>query len=120
VAQLAPQRIGDRLQRELRGGVGAGEGKGDPAADRAHVHDSSPRRAQRGEKGLSHGHLPDEVDLHLVAQLVDRHELQRRGHGDAGVVHQSGDWRVTERAGRRRDRVGVGHIERERLQAETG
>ncbi len=36
--------------------------------------------AQRGEERLGDRRLADQVDLELLAQLVDREELERRGH----------------------------------------
>ena len=46
--------------------------------DRAHEDDPALRAAQRGQEGLRHRDLPDEIDLELVAELVRRDELERR------------------------------------------
>jgi len=37
---------------------------------------------------LDHGDLPDDIDLELAAKLGKRHELERGGDSDAGVVHE--------------------------------
>ena len=38
---------------------------------------------------LGHRHVGDEVDLELVAEVVERDRLQRAGDGDAGVVDEA-------------------------------
>jgi hypothetical protein len=48
-------------------------------------------RPQQRQKALDHRHLTDHVDLQLTTQLLEREELERRGHGDAGVVHEPGE-----------------------------
>ena len=82
-----------------------------PPADGAHVHDPAPSAAQRGEKRLGDRRLADEVDLELLAQLVDREELERRGHSDAGVVHEPDQRLVSERITRSGDLVRVRHVD---------
>ena len=76
--QLQSQRIRHGLESVLRRGVGREERQRAPAGDRAHEDDPALRAAQRRQEGLRHRDLPDEIDLELVAELVDRDELERR------------------------------------------
>ncbi len=86
--QLDPQRVGDRLERVLRRCVRPEERERAPAGDRADEDDPAASAAECGHEGLRHGDLPDDVDLELMAQLVERHELERHRDRDARVVDE--------------------------------
>ena len=84
------------------------------------VHDPPARGAQLGQERLRHGDLPDQVDLELAAEVVDRLVLERRRDGDARVVDEAGEAATAcllHRVRRRRDRPGVGDVEDERRHA---
>lgn len=89
-------------------------------ADRADVHDPPAARAQRFEQGLGDGEQPEDVDLVLAADLVERDAFQRPGHGDAGVVDQTGERRAADALGERGDLRRVGHVDDRRLDPGVG
>ena len=101
--ELDPQRVGHRLERELRDRVGAEERQRAPAGDRADDDDAALRGPQRREHRLGDGELADDVDLELAAELVERQVLERRGDRDARVVDEPVEPRRSVRA---RDRGG--------------
>ena len=86
-AQLHPEAVGHALERELGGVVGARHRRGHAAAEAGDEDHAAPRLPQLGQHGLRHGHLADQVHLHLAAQLVQREALDRPAHHDARVVH---------------------------------
>ena len=86
--ELDAQRVGHRLERELRHRVRTEQRQRVQPGDRAHVDDAAARRAQRRQAELRHPQLPDDVHLELAAQLVRRQELERPGNRDARVVDQ--------------------------------
>ncbi len=119
--ELGPQAVADRLERELGGAVGPHEGGRDEAADRGDVDDPALVRAQHRQHRLGHGDVADQVDLELLADVVEVEELERPRVGAAGVV----DERRRARAPRVRSRivsaaasiwVGVGDVEQQRLE----
>ena len=65
--QLEPERVGDRLHRELRRAVPAVEREHESAADRPDVHEPALARANQREERLGHRDLPEQVDLELRA-----------------------------------------------------
>ena len=87
-AQLASERVAERLERVLRGRVRPVQRQRDEAGDRRDVHDPPAGAAQRRQAGLDHGELRDRVDLELAAQLVERHVLERARDRDPGVVDE--------------------------------
>lgn len=115
-SQLDPQRVGDRLERVLRGRVGPEERERAAAADRAHEHDPSAPRAERGQERLRDRDLPDDVHFQLPAELLDRDELEGRSDRDPRVVHEPVQ-RPTDSLRGKGNLVGVGDVELQRLDA---
>ena len=95
-----------RLQGVLRGRVGAQVGHGDAAVERAHVHDPPARPPQQRQEGLRDRDLADDVDLELLAHLVEGQEFQRPGHDDPGVIDQARQAGLVRRPPRRGRRPG--------------
>jgi hypothetical protein len=73
---------------------------------------------------LSDGDLADEVDLELLAEVVDREQLERSSDRGPGVVDEAGEPRCAaiglDALGRRRDRIRIGDVEDDRLEAVGG
>jgi len=71
--------------------------------------------AQQRQQRLGDRVLADDVHLELAAQPLGGQELERRGHGDAGVVDQPREAALADLAadqrGGGRDRLGVGDVQ---------
>ena len=106
--ELEPQRIGDRLERVLRRGVGPRKGSALlPAIEPTKT--IRPRRGAAQAGRLRHRDLADEVDLEPMPELVERDELERHRDRDAGVVHERVE--LVDTFGQRLDVGGIGHVE---------
>ncbi len=114
--ELQAQRIADALQCELRAVVGTAHRRGDPAADRRDEHDPALGGAQPRQHGLGDGDLPEDVDLELATQLVERQPLDRSADEYARVV-DDGVERRRERGVECRHLLGIGDVERDRRDA---
>jgi hypothetical protein len=104
--------------------VGRAEGHRHAAADRADEDDPPASRADLRQQRLGHRDLGDQVDLELVAQVVELDRLQRRHHRNAGVVDEAveagrADLRPDPLC-RRGELPGVGHVEDQRHETSRG
>jgi hypothetical protein len=86
--ELDAERVGHRLERELRHRIRAEQRQRVQPRDRAHVDHPSARRTQRREAELRHPQLPHDVHLDLAAKLVRRQELERARNRNACVVQE--------------------------------
>ena len=86
--QLDAQRVADRLDRVLGGGIGSGERHRHSPADGGDEHDPPARGAQGGQQRLRDGDLAEHVDVELLAQVVRMDQLERAAVADAGVVDE--------------------------------
>jgi hypothetical protein len=84
--ELHPQGVGDPLERELGRVIGTEHRRGDQPAHRGDEHQTPARGAQARQGRLGDGHLADDVDVELTAQLGRGHRLERSGDDHAGVV----------------------------------
>ncbi len=114
--QLVPQRLADRLDRELRRTIRPDHHGRDPAADRPDEHDAAAGRPDQRQHRLGHRHLPHHVHFQLLAPLRQRQVLQRAAPADTRVVHHA-----IELAGIPGDLAGdgvhlalIGHIQEHR------
>ena len=114
--ELDPEHVRERLERVLRSRIRTKERQCAAPSDGAHENDASAAAAKRGEKRLQHGDLADDVDLELPTELIEGYELERSRNCDPSVVDQP----LQLRPGgihSRRDLLGVGDVELERLDA---
>jgi hypothetical protein len=75
--ELEPERVGHRLERELRHRVRAEERqRRRPPIEP--IRTTRPRRAAARQERLEHAQLADDVDVELPRQLVGGQELERR------------------------------------------
>ena len=114
--ELDAKHVRERLERVLRRRVRTEERQRAATSDRAHEDDATARSPKRGKNRLEDCDLPDDVHLELVAQLVERDELERRRDRDAGVVHEPVEL-VADRFRCRTDLRRVGHVELDGLDA---
>ena len=70
-------------------------------------------RRSAGRSACVTAHLPDEIDLELVAELVDRDELERRAEGDPRVVDEP--VQLVDALRGTADLLGVGDVEEQLL-----
>ncbi len=119
--QLEPERVGQRFEGELGGGVSAREGRGHAPRDRSHVNDAARARPDERQEGLRHRDLADHVDLELAPQVGKRKKLDRPRHDDAGIVDEPRQSRraddAGDRAGRGGNRQRVRDFERDRSES---
>ena len=73
--------------------------RGDPAAERRDEHDAAVVAPQQRERGLGDGDLPDDVDLELLAPVVEGHDLDGSGERHPGVVDEGVEAVVAELLG---------------------
>ena len=85
---LVPQRLAPALEGEFRSAIGTEPANRDEAADAGELQDAPaslrPHRRQHRPGHLGRG---EEIDLHLLAQLVGRELLgraERAASGDVG------------------------------------
>jgi hypothetical protein len=87
--QLDPQRVRHRLERVLGRCIGAEKRERAAPGDRADVHDAAASGPQVGQERLRDRDLADQVHLELMAQLLQRQELERHRDCDPGVVDEA-------------------------------
>ena len=97
LAQLEAQGVAERLHAELGRVVGAVDGQDQASADRPDVDDPPVATPDQRQERLDDGQLADEVDLQLLAEVVQRLELERSGPDDAGVVDEARPGRARRR-----------------------
>jgi hypothetical protein len=113
--KLLAQCLAQGGQGALGRGQGADERRREPGADRADHDDPAACLAQQRQERLGDGELPGDIDLQQPPDLLDRDELQRAEHADAGVVDQPGQSGGASVAGHgvggRADLGGIGDIQ---------
>ena len=119
-AQLQPLGVGEPLQGELAGVVGAAEGHGDQAEHRTVVDDAPMALAAHGGEHRAGEFVgAEEVGLELFAQHRAGEILHRPGLAVGAVVEegvQSAAGRPQHHLHRRHDGGGIGEIQMQRFQ----
>ena len=94
------------------------------ASNRPDVDDPALAAADQRQERLGDGHLPDQVDFELLAEVGHRLELERPGLDDARVVHQAEETAIADRPphelGRRGDGCIVGDLDGDRRELARG
>ena len=88
IGDLAAQRIADSLEGDLGTGVWSVACHGHLAPDRRYVDNRPAVLNERGQKGLRHRDVAEEVDVEEAAPLGERQRLHRRVDLDSGVVDE--------------------------------
>ena len=118
--QFHSECIGQRLKRELAGGVGPAEREHQLAVARTEVDDPAPGATELGQQRLGERLHPEDVDPEDLLEVLHPLLLQRAETGDPGVVHQASQPGLSrqfrDRRGRRVDAPRVGHIEDHRVE----